>query len=96
MIPMPTFNGMNHPPGGCPSSIDSTYVAGVQQYTDIMYKLNLGEAVGNIIEEKMAPVYARLAILENVDHAKLEKFAALKKAYEHYKLLEKMLDDDSK
>ena len=37
----------------------------------------------------------RLAILQP-DPAKLEKFAALKKAYDHYKLMEKLIGDDWK
>ena len=36
----------------------------------------------------------RLAILADPDPKKLEKFAALKKAYDHYKLMEKLIAED--
>lgn len=36
----------------------------------------------------------RLAILQEPDPAKLEKYAALKKAYDHYKTLERLIGED--
>ena len=36
----------------------------------------------------------RLAIIQDPDPEKLKKFAALKKAYDNYKLLEKLIGDD--
>jgi hypothetical protein len=44
---------------------------------------------GVSMKDTMAKITERLAILVP-DPAKLEKFAALKAAYEHYKLLEKL------
>lgn len=45
------------------------------------------------LKEFMKTVSDRLAILVP-DPAKLEKYAALKQAYEHYKLLEALINDD--
>jgi hypothetical protein len=42
----------------------------------------------------MEKIEDRLAILAEPDPMKLEKFAALKKAYDHYKLMEKIIGDD--
>lgn len=36
----------------------------------------------------------RLAILQEPDPVKLEKYAALKKAYDHYKTLERLIGED--
>ena len=48
-----------------------------------------GRDIGKIFEK----MEDRLAILMEPDPAKLEKFAALKKAYDHYKLLEKLIGE---
>lgn len=57
---------------------------------DITWK---GRNLGKLLEK----IEDRLAIL-TPDSKKLEQFAALKKAYDHYKLLEKLceLEDESK
>jgi hypothetical protein len=55
---------------------------------DIKWK---GRSLGTMLET----IEARLSILQP-DTAKLEKFEALKKAYEHYKLMEKLCHDDPK
>lgn len=49
---------------------------------------------GRSLEKLLEKIEDRLAILQDPDPAKLEKHAALKKAYEHYKLLEKLIGDD--
>jgi len=54
---------------------------------DIKWK---GRKLSTLLEK----IESRLAILEEADPKKLEKFAALKKAYENYKLLEKLIGDD--
>ena len=61
-------------------------------YNDLNVKGNLvvngvdiGEAIGTICE--------RMAILIP-DPAKLEKWESLRKAYEHYKLMEKLIGED--
>jgi hypothetical protein len=53
---------------------------------DIKWK---GQSLGKMIEA----IHDRLAILQP-DPAKLEKHAALKKAYDHYKLMEKLIGED--
>jgi hypothetical protein len=54
---------------------------------DIKWK---GRNLGNLLEK----IEDRLAILEEPNPEKLKKFAALKKAYDNYKLLEKLIGDD--
>lgn len=54
---------------------------------DIKWK---GRSLGKLLES----IEDRLAILTNPDPEKLEKFAALKKAYDHYKLMEKLIGDE--
>lgn len=54
---------------------------------DIKWK---GRSLGNLIQG----IEDRLAILAEPDPAKLEKFAALKKAYDHYKLMEKLIGEE--
>ena len=50
---------------------------------------------GKSLKEFMTKLEERLSILVP-DPAKLEKFAALKKAYEHYKLMEKLCQEQPK
>ena len=54
---------------------------------DIKWK---GRSLGKLLEA----IEDRLAILPEPDPEKLEKFAALKKAYDHYKTLERLIGDD--
>jgi len=54
---------------------------------DIKWK---GRSLGSLLES----IEDRLAILQDPDPKKLEKHAALKKAYDHYKLLEKLIGED--
>mgnify|MGYP003337399894 CR=1 FL=1 len=49
---------------------------------------------GRSIEKLLKTIEDRLAILQEPDPAKLEKFAALKKAYDHYKTLERLIGED--
>lgn len=55
---------------------------------DIKWK---GRRLGKLLEG----IEDRLALLADPDPKKLEKFAALKKAYDHYKLMEKLIGDDT-
>jgi hypothetical protein len=55
---------------------------------DIKWK---GRSLGKLL----VSIEDRLAILSEPDPVKLEKFAALKKAYDHYKLMEKLIGDDT-
>jgi hypothetical protein len=54
---------------------------------DIKWK---GRSLGKLLQG----IEDRLAILQEPDPKKLEKFAALKKAYDHYKTLERLIGDD--
>lgn len=54
---------------------------------DIKWK---GRSLGRLLEK----IEDRLAILAEPDPAKLEKYAALKKAYDQYKLLEKLIGEE--
>ena len=49
-----------------------------------------GKNIGNILDK----IQDRLAIIDEPSSEKLEKHAALKKAYDHYKLLEKLIGED--
>ena len=49
-----------------------------------------GKNIGNILDK----IQDRLAILDEPNPEKLEKHAALRKAYDHYKLLEKLIGED--
>jgi hypothetical protein len=49
---------------------------------------------GRDVSKLFEKIEDRLAILMEPDPAKLEKFVALKKAYDHYKLLEKLIGDE--
>jgi len=50
---------------------------------------------GRSLVKLLEKIENRLAILQEPDPEKLEKFAALKKAYDNYKLLEKLIGDDT-
>jgi hypothetical protein len=54
---------------------------------DIKWK---GRSLGKLLES----IEDRLAILAEPDPERLEKFGALKKAYEHYKLMEKLIGEE--
>ena len=49
---------------------------------------------GRSLEKMFQKIEDRLAILQDPDPAKLEKYAALKKAYDHYKTLERLIGED--
>jgi len=49
---------------------------------------------GRDVSKLFEKIEDRLAILMEPDPAKLEKFVALKKAYDHYKLLEKLIGNE--
>ena len=54
---------------------------------DIKWK---GRSLGKLLQS----IEDRLAILQEPSPEKLEKYAALKKAYDHYKTLERLIGDD--
>ena len=49
---------------------------------------------GRSLEKLLSTIEDRLAILQDPNPAKLEKYAALKKAYDHYKTLERLIGED--
>lgn len=49
---------------------------------------------GRDLTKLMERIEDRLAILQDPDPEKLEKFAALKKAYDHYRLMERLIGDE--
>lgn len=49
---------------------------------------------GKSLLKTLDAIQSRLAILDDPTPEKLEKYAALKRAYEHYKLLEKLLNEE--
>ena len=49
-----------------------------------------GRSLGKLLET----IESRLAILQEPNPEKLEKYAALKKAYEHYKTLERLIGEN--
>ena len=49
---------------------------------------------GRDLSKLMEKIEDRLAILTEPNSDKLEKFPALKKAYDHYKLMEKLIGDE--
>lgn len=49
---------------------------------------------GRSLEKLLERIEDRLAILQDPNPAKLEKYAALKKAYDHYKILEKLIGEE--
>jgi hypothetical protein len=49
---------------------------------------------GRNLVKLLETIEDRLAIISNPDPKKLEKFKALKKAYDHYKLMEKLIGEE--
>lgn len=79
-----TFSG-SHFSSGLSSSF--TCATDAEFEGDIKWK---GRSLGKLLEK----IEDRLAILQEPSQEKLEKFAALKKAYEHYKLMETLIGED--
>ena len=86
---VPNWSSFNIGSAGSLSNSSTLEVKGDAAFDgDIKWK---GRSLGKMLES----IEDRLAILQP-DPAKLEKFAALKKAYDHYKLMEKLIGDDWK
>jgi hypothetical protein len=85
-----TVSGLN---GSSSWSTISSTSAGLHVTSDAEFEGDIkwkGRSLGNLLQG----IEDRLAILAEPDPAKLEKFAALKKAYDHYKLMEKLIGDE--
>lgn len=67
--------------------------SGLQVKGDTEFEGNV-KIKGKDISKLFEKIEDRLAILMEPNSEKLEKFAALKKAYDHYKLMEKLIGDD--
>jgi hypothetical protein len=73
----------------CNTSNNSLQVNGNAEFDgNIKWK---GRDLGDFLQS----IEDRLAIIQEPTSERLEKFAALKKAYDHYKLMEKLCHDDS-
>jgi hypothetical protein len=71
----------------------TTAGSGLHVRTDAVFEGDIkwkGRSLGKMLET----IEDRLAIIQDPDPEKLAKFAALKKAYDNYKLLEKLCGDD--
>jgi hypothetical protein len=71
----------------------TTAGSGLHVRTDAVFEGDIkwkGRSLGKMIEN----IEDRLAIIKDPEPQKLAKFAALKKAYDNYKLLEKLCGDD--
>jgi hypothetical protein len=79
-IPTWTTNNSGSTSAGLHVTSDATFEG------DIKWR---GRSLGKLLET----IEDRLAILQP-DPAKLEKYAALKKAYDHYKLMEKLIGEE--
>ena len=78
-------------------SLDDT-ISGNSLYGNNVYHADTIDVKSDVVidgismKEAMTSIMDRLSILQP-DPAKLEKYAALKKAYDHYKMLERLLDE---
>ena len=66
----------------------SLHVTGAAHFDDDVY------VKGKDLKKLMEKIEQRLSILLDPDPKKLEKYEALKKAYQHYKTLEALIGDD--
>ena len=83
-----TTAGMNGSSWGTVTTNPGLSVTGDATFEgDIKWK---GRSLGKLLET----IEDRLSILQEPDPKKLEKYAALKKAYEHYKTLERLIGED--
>lgn len=89
----PILNDCTYTTGVLNSPVTSNFVftnnatQGVIHASDVSIS---GKSLSNILDA----IQRRLSILEDPSPAKLEKYAALKKAYEQYKLLETLLNEE--
>jgi hypothetical protein len=82
------FNGSTWNTNITTSPTPSLHVSGDTEFEgDIKWK---GRSLGTLLQS----IEDRLAILQEPSSEKLEKYAALKKAYDHYKLLEKLIGEE--
>jgi hypothetical protein len=75
-------------------STNNTVSTGLHVSTDAIFDKDV-KIQGRSISKTLDKIEDRLAILQDPDPEKLKKFAALKKAYDNYKMLERLIGDDS-
>lgn len=78
------------------TNYDPSYmnVVAVDNHSSNFLKISIEDVIEKTLDQKLSMIYKRLAILEEPTEEKLQKYAALKKAYDQYKLVEKLLDDE--
>jgi hypothetical protein len=82
----------NHPYSGNPFIISNSGTTGLHVSSDAEFEGDIkwkGRSLGKLLEG----IEDRLALIVEPDPEKLKKFAALKKAYDHYKLMEKLIGE---
>jgi hypothetical protein len=72
---------------------NTTNPSTLQVHGDAEFEGNV-KIKGHDVVKLFEKIEDRLAILMDPDPAKLEKFPALKKAYDHYRLLEKLIGEE--
>jgi hypothetical protein len=75
------------------TSVGSISGSGLHVSTDAVFDGDIkwkGRSLGKLLQG----IEDRLAIIQEPSPEKLEKFAALKKAYDHYKTLERLIGED--
>ena len=86
-----TSNGLN---GSSWSTISSSYSQPSLKVTgDADFEGDI-KMQGHSLVKLLKTIEDRLAIIQDPSPEKLEKFAALKKAYEHYKTLERLIGEE--
>lgn len=88
-----TNSGINGTWGTINSSLTSANSSGLHVSGTAEFEGDV-KIRGRSLEKMLQKIEDRLAIIQDPDPAKLEKYAALKKAYEHYKTLERLIGDD--
>jgi hypothetical protein len=86
-----TSNGLN---GSSWSTVGSSYSQQSLKVTgDADFEGDI-KVKGHSLVKLLKTIEDRLAIIQDPSPEKLEKFAALKKAYEHYKTLERLIGEE--
>jgi hypothetical protein len=80
---------------GSTFTVPYPYTFNTANYTQATTRIDGHDVIvgGKSLKDFMEKVEERLLILQP-DPAKLEKYAALKKAYEHYKMMEKLVSEE--
>ena len=95
---MPAWYGFaGGPPGGAGGMAGSSYVttSAINGAYTVAGAMTAGDVIidGVSLKESIKSINERLAIL-TPDLEKLEKYASLKQAYDHYKMLEALIGND--